>query len=407
MRKRCKKKLSRLLWTFVCIAICSPAAYAELLRFKYRRGDRYRILTTLNQDLYVDGVFDYSSESLSRIQVHVVDAQPTRGFSEYNYQFSEELRSGSGNAYQVGQDYHAQFWQDELGVYDIDAGYFVPTVREVPILPANEVAPGDRWTADGYQVHDFREGFGVEDVYRFSMPVSYEYRGKIDRNGMELDHIRVEYNVYHREEIPLDNDQYPYLIEGFSRQNFYFDNLLGRTHSVDEEFEFLVELSNGMSLLFRGSAMGEVVEGVELDREALKAELEEQLNELGVEDSSVIEDHRGITIALENIQFFPDSSQFFPEETGKLEKIAGILARYPDRDILVSGHTALAGTAAGRQQLSQERARVVVEHLLDLGARDPEHIMYQGFGARQPLGDNNTEAGRRRNRRVEITILEN
>jgi flagellar motor protein MotB len=49
----------------------------------------------------------------------------------------------------------------------------------------------------------------------------------------------------------------------------------------------------------------------------------------------------------------------------------------------------------------------VADSLIAGGARLPERVMVRGRGAEQPLGDNDTEEGRRRNRRVEITILEN
>ena len=115
----------------------------------------------------------------------------------------------------------------------------------------------------------------------------------------------------------------------------------------------------------------------------------------------------GITVSLQNVQFLPDSAILRDSEREKLDFIAEILGRYPARDILVTGHTALAGTAEGRQWLSEERARVVGEYLLSTGMRRADQIVTRGVGAREPLADNTTEAGMRKNRRVEITILEN
>jgi outer membrane protein OmpA-like peptidoglycan-associated protein len=73
----------------------------------------------------------------------------------------------------------------------------------------------------------------------------------------------------------------------------------------------------------------------------------------------------------------------------------------------VAGHSAQAGWAEGRKKLSEDRARTVVERLIALGARTPDRIRAVGYGDERPVADNATEGGRARNRRVEITLLEN
>ena len=86
--------------------------------------------------------------------------------------------------------------------------------------------------------------------------------------------------------------------------------------------------------------------------------------------------------------------------------IAEVLKDLPDYDVLITGHTAMAGTEAGRQQLSEERARVVGNYLLDIGAKREDQIVTPGEAGRKPIADNRTNDGMKRNRRVEITILE-
>ena len=128
---------------------------------------------------------------------------------------------------------------------------------------------------------------------------------------------------------------------------------------------------------------------------------------MGLGDVSVRVTDEGIAISLEDIQFQPDSAVLAPEEQHKLDSIAAILTRYQDRDILVGGHTARAGSAAGRMQLSQERAAAVADYLIQRRVRSADRVVVRGYGAERPIADNNTDAGRHRNRRVEITILEN
>ena len=88
-----------------------------------------------------------------------------------------------------------------------------------------------------------------------------------------------------------------------------------------------------------------------------------------------------------------------------LEKIAELLKAFPNNDLLISGHTALSGTMESCQVLSEQRAEAVADYLKKLGVKDAYHIFTRGFGASKPIGDNSTEAGMSKNRRVEITII--
>jgi outer membrane protein OmpA-like peptidoglycan-associated protein len=169
----------------------------------------------------------------------------------------------------------------------------------------------------------------------------------------------------------------------------------------------IFELSNGRTIEYRGTARAEIVEAKPMDRGKIAAEIAQDINRLGIQDTSVRVVKEGVVISLENIQFLPDSSELVPSEQEKLDRIAEILSHYGDRDILVGGHTALAGTPEGRMQLSVERARAVADYLIKKGSRSPERVVVKGYGAEKSVADNNTEEGRKKNRRVEITLLEN
>jgi outer membrane protein OmpA-like peptidoglycan-associated protein len=141
-------------------------------------------------------------------------------------------------------------------------------------------------------------------------------------------------------------------------------------------------------------------------REQMAGEIREELESRGVADTTVRAEAEGVTISLNNIQFLPDDTELTEAERIKVMRVAVILGRYPGRKILVSGHTALAGTAAGRREVSRQRAQAVADFLVLLDSRRPEDITVRGYGAERPLGDEGTAAGRALNRRVEITILD-
>jgi outer membrane protein OmpA-like peptidoglycan-associated protein len=62
------------------------------------------------------------------------------------------------------------------------------------------------------------------------------------------------------------------------------------------------------------------------------------------------------------------------------------------------------GKAADNLKLSNGRAQSVVSYLIKNGI-DAKRLSFQGFGADQPIADNNTEEGRARNRRTELRVI--
>jgi outer membrane protein OmpA-like peptidoglycan-associated protein len=214
--------------------------------------------------------------------------------------------------------------------------------------------------------------------------------------------------VFHRIKFQGDPGAlYPVLIAGYSRQKIYWDSGRGWPQAYSEEFDFIFEISSGDSVEYRGTADAEVIEALSMNKEEMAQDIKQALEEAGLPDLEVRQDELGITLMIENIQFLPDSSILVNREKEKLDSIGEILRKYSDRDILVSGHTALAGTREGRQKLSEDRAASVGSYLIENGVRAKERMVYRGLGADVPIADNSTEAGRSRNRRVEITILEN
>jgi outer membrane protein OmpA-like peptidoglycan-associated protein len=142
------------------------------------------------------------------------------------------------------------------------------------------------------------------------------------------------------------------------------------------------------------------------ERERIAEIIHTELEEKRISDTDVRATGEGITISLNNIRFLPDSTELVEAEKQKLQNIAAILNRFPNRRILVGGHTAMAGFAEGRMQVSTGRARAVAEYLVALGCRAWDEIIVRGYGADRPLGDPSTPAGQALNRRVEITLLD-
>jgi len=82
-----------------------------------------------------------------------------------------------------------------------------------------------------------------------------------------------------------------------------------------------------------------------------------------------------------------------------------MLKKVKDRSFMVIGHTALAGTEEARMKLSLERAMSITGSLIDNGI-NAKKLFYAGKGATEPVAPNDTEENMKKNRRVEIIILE-
>ena len=105
-----------------------------------------------------------------------------------------------------------------------------------------------------------------------------------------------------------------------------------------------------------------------------------------------------------NITFAHDDATLNSAFLGSLNQLAATMRQYGETTIVVAGHTDSTGQAAYNQALSERRAAAVRNYLVSQGV-SPSRIQTVGYGMRQPVASNATEAGRAQNRRVELTIL--
>ena len=107
---------------------------------------------------------------------------------------------------------------------------------------------------------------------------------------------------------------------------------------------------------------------------------------------------------LQNTTLFEfDSFKITEEAKLGLDRVVDWMKRYPKVTAKVDGHTDNIGTEAYNQELSEKRAKAIVDYLVDKGIAS-NRLSYEGHGYSQPVGDNNTWLGRHQNRRIEITF---
>ncbi|KAA3634375.1 MAG: glycine zipper 2TM domain-containing protein [Calditrichaeota bacterium] len=148
-----------------------------------------------------------------------------------------------------------------------------------------------------------------------------------------------------------------------------------------------------------GGAAGAYI-GNYMDKQA--AEMERDLEGAKIERVG-----EGIKITFDSgILFDIDKSALQPAAKTNLEKLAVILNKYQETEILIEGHTDATGSDDHNMDLSIRRAQSVSGYLAT-NEVNATRFNVVGYGETQPLADNETTTGRQQNRRVEIAIFAN
>lgn len=93
-----------------------------------------------------------------------------------------------------------------------------------------------------------------------------------------------------------------------------------------------------------------------------------------------------------------------PEYSDDIKKIADVMKKHTNLNILIEGHTCNLGRKEYNLKLSQRRADAVKTLLVNKYGIDADRVETKGFGPSRPIADNKTKAGREKNRRIEASI---
>ncbi len=101
------------------------------------------------------------------------------------------------------------------------------------------------------------------------------------------------------------------------------------------------------------------------------------------------------------LQFELDRAELMPGSKEALVAVVDYLRELPEVIVTIAGHTCWLGTEAHNQKLAEQRAQAVANFIVSQGI-GPDRLVVEAFGEAQPVATNQTEEGRKRNRRVEV-----
>jgi len=157
----------------------------------------------------------------------------------------------------------------------------------------------------------------------------------------------------------------------------------------------------------KGALLGAVIGGAggALIGDYMDAQAEEIDN--SVDGATVERVGEGIRVVFDSgLLFSTASSTLTSTSRYNIQKLASILNKYEDTNVVIEGHTDSVGTESSNQQLSENRAESVASLLRAYGVYG-SRISTVGYGETRPVASNETAQGKKLNRRVEVLIYAN
>lgn len=121
-------------------------------------------------------------------------------------------------------------------------------------------------------------------------------------------------------------------------------------------------------------------------------------------EAIVLRQDNTIIVRLTGLNFASGSAELPRSGAVLLAKLERTIALYPDALLVVEGHTDSQGSDRLNMQLSQSRADAVLNHIVSVMRVTPQRISAMGYGEERPIASNESEAGRARNRRIDLVI---
>lgn len=113
--------------------------------------------------------------------------------------------------------------------------------------------------------------------------------------------------------------------------------------------------------------------------------------------------NRGLVVTLDDVLFDTGKAELKAGAEVSMARLAAVMQEYPDRRLMIEGHTDSMGEEDYNEILSRQRAESVRDALVKQGV-SPDRLITKGLGEEFPVTTNDTAAGRQQNRRVEIVV---
>ena len=378
-------------------------AYAYKLSWDISKDERIEMVKTADVKYYINANLTKTYEERNIIDLSCTGKSDL--LNRVDGVFTVLERGSGEKVFHVRNKYAVDFLIEPTGKFLVREGALMPNLRHIPSFPAKEVNVNDTWTADGVLVLD-----NFSKPFALTFPVEYTFIGVVKDNEKTIAIINYYYSInydFRGTGYPKD---FPVKIIGENKGILYWDTDNNKPKEIKDAYQIAFIFANVgsrdlTSVEFHMNIKTEnslYKNYTPKEKETARNELQKELPE-GV-DADI--DKRGLVVRMNDLLFDFDSSELKADTIEKLNKIAEIIKKkYPDREIIVEGHTDSTGNKDYNLSLSEKRAKRVSEYLGSKSNHDK--FSYKGYGKDNPISDNSTPEGRQKNRRVEIIIKTN
>ncbi len=390
--------MNKLLLTILFLIPC-VSSYAVSLVWEIPKDERLEITRTAAVKFLVNNRMRkiYQERNIIDLTCYEKKAEA----SSVRGRFSVYERGSVDEVFQLREQYPSEFAIDRQGRFTVPKQFFMPNLRHLPAFPRKEVAAGDSWTEKAELVLN---SFSIP--FKLTFPVEYKLVDISKKENSEIAVIQYRFIV----DMNLAGGKYPadfpQKIIGKDEGTINWDLRENCPVSMKEKYRMAFSFPAGKNDAAVNEFQMIIDTKMKMYKPVTKEEKEEARKELkkDIPDGVDVDtDRRGLVIRLGDVLFDFDSARLRDDSREKLEKVADLLKRkYPDREIIVEGHTDNIGGREYNHRLSKDRARSVAEYLKQQAGADK--LSYRGFGADRPMAGNSTREERQKNRRVEIII---
>lgn len=391
--------MKTILLTLTLFVLSANPINALVLRWDMSPDESVEIVKTARINYYVNArlarVYD------ERNIIDITSAGKNGKTNSVNGIFTMYEKGAGESVFKQREKYPVDFYIEPTGRFIVENSDYMPNLRHIPTFPTGEIKINESWTADGELViNNFSRPF------KLTFPVEYTLSKVVKQKGLDIAVIDYTYTInMDLGGAPYPSD-FPVKIAGHNKGVIYWDITNNRPADIRDLYR-IAFIFRGPNRSFNSVEFQMAIETEnnvypnvkENDKEKDIADMKKSLPQ-GVDVES---EERGVVVTMGDLLFDFDSYNIRSDTREKLDKIAEIIKeKYPDREIIVEGHTDNVGNRGYNNSLSEKRARSVSEVLKPKLGHDK--FSFKGYGQDKPVADNSTKEGRQKNRRVEIII---